>query len=181
MERAAAYYGLIRRAAQRTGLPWWLLYGVVEQESDFDPTAKSPCGALGLMQLMPGTFPRLNRAGLLDPDLNVFTGADYLARCVALWKQESPDEAMQFGLASYNGGSGYILSAQAHALAAGAACHTWAAVASFLPQSTCEGKHCDVAQIRNYVATIWTKFEARRAMSVPHCDPAKQDGPENET
>lgn len=64
-----------------------LVYGIIRRESAFDPSAKSPAGALGLMQVMPGTGEevarRLNdvwRSGgsLLDPKLNVRYGTAYL-------------------------------------------------------------------------------------------------------
>lgn len=163
----AQFYPLITAAAEANGLNWWLLYGVIEQESSFDPNAISSCGALGLMQLMPASFPAWARTSLLDPHNNVKLGASFLRQCIAMWTEESPDEAIQFGLASYNGGSGYVLAAQALAQRDGLSGHRWAEVAQQLPFAVCHGKHCDADQMRDYVAAIWAKYAARRIAPPP--------------
>ncbi len=161
-------YPLIAEAAQRTGLAWWLIYGVIEQESGFDPNSESGCGALGLMQLMPASFPAQTRAALLDPATNVRLGSEFLRECIRIWRQESPDEAIKFGLASYNGGAGYALHAQEAAEQAGRDASAWAAVAPFLNTVEVNGKRPDVAQITNYVERIWTRFAARRDTPIPN-------------
>lgn len=88
-----AVYPLPRRealieAAAREGLPPALVAAVVRQESAFDPRAVSPAGAVGLMQLMPGTAAELARDlrprlvdedALTDPGLSLELGARYLA------------------------------------------------------------------------------------------------------
>lgn len=167
MAGAADYYPLITAAAARTGLEWWLIYGVMEQESGFDPASESSCGALGLMQLMPATFPAFSRTALLDPATNVKLGAEHLAECIAMWREEEPDERIQFGLASYNGGPGYVLEAQRQALAAGHDGSRWDEVAAFIPTAMVDGKLPDAVQIWDYVATIWSKFCARRSQPAP--------------
>lgn len=164
---ASEYYPLIAAAAARTGLDWWLLYGVIEQESAFDPDSESGCGALGLMQLMPSSFPAWSRTSLLDPANNVKLGAEFLRECIGVWKQEAPDEAVKFGLASYNGGSGYILAAQAAAARSGVDAHRWDAVRQFLPGVVVRGKRPDVEQITGYVARIWSRYAARRGWPIP--------------
>ncbi|MGH9414579.1 MAG: transglycosylase SLT domain-containing protein [Terriglobales bacterium] len=166
------FYPLIARSASANALPWWLLYSVIEQESDFNRSAVSCCGALGLMQLMPSTFPAWARTALLDPRNNVKLGASLLRQCIAIWTEETPDEAMQFGLASYNGGSGYVLAAQQLAQRDGLGGHVWAEVAPQLSFATCKGKHCDADQIRDYVARIWARFSARRVAPIPVCQGA---------
>ncbi|MGH9475448.1 MAG: transglycosylase SLT domain-containing protein [Terriglobales bacterium] len=165
MANGAEFYPLIAAAAQANGLDWWLLYGVIEQESEFDPNAESSCGALGLMQLMPSTFPAWSRTSLLDPRNNLKLGAGFLKDSIAIWRQESPDEAIRFGLACYNGGSGYVLEAQKMALAAGLDSHAWGSVGPLLTQVEVNGLRPDYRQIQNYVASIWLKFEARRGLA----------------
>ena len=163
----AEIYPLIAAAAERSGLDWWLLYGVIEQESDFDPGCESGCGAMGLMQLMPATFPAWTRTSLLDPANNVKLGAEHLRECIGMWKQESPDEAIKFGLASYNGGPGYVLAAQRLTAEAGGDEHSWAEVAPALEVVECAGKRPDYRQMQDYVAIIWRRFAARRGSPIP--------------
>lgn len=169
---AEPYSALITASARATGLPWWLLYGVIEQESGFDAAAVSPCGALGLMQLMPSTFPAWARTSLLDPRNNVKLGAGFLRECIAMWKEETPDEATRFGLASYNGGAGYVLAAQNLALVSGLDAHTWSSVGPLLDQVQVNGKRPDAKQIQGYVAAIWAKFEGRRELPAPEAPTA---------
>jgi soluble lytic murein transglycosylase len=82
-----AYTEAVAGASARTELDPALIYGVIRRESAFDPEARSPVGALGLMQLMPGTGQdmarRLKEAwtsehNLLDPVRNVRFGSTYL-------------------------------------------------------------------------------------------------------
>src|SRR5262245_51073678 len=58
---------LIREAAARHGLEADLLAAVIAVESGYRPTAVSPKGAMGLMQLMPGTAKELAVTGPFDP------------------------------------------------------------------------------------------------------------------
>lgn len=169
------FYPLLAHATTRTGLDWWLIYGVIEQESGFDPDCESCAGALGLMQLMPSTFPAWSRTTLLDPANNVKLGSEFLKECIGIWRLESPDEAVKFGLASYNGGSGYALAAQRQAALAGADPAQWAAVAPFLTTVEVGGKRPDVEQITGYVAGIWRRYLARRGSPIPEMPAAVGD------
>jgi soluble lytic murein transglycosylase len=75
-------------ASRRSTVPLSFLYAVARQESIFDSAARSSAGALGVMQLMPGTaLATARRAGLpaprgnslLQADLNIDIGARHLA------------------------------------------------------------------------------------------------------
>lgn len=94
------------REARVNHLDPWLVAAVVYQESRFSPRAVSPVGAVGLMQLMPGTADEMaarhGLAGPLNlatPSLNLRLGTTYL-RCLLDRFQGDPVKA----LAAYNGG-----------------------------------------------------------------------------
>ena len=84
-----AFADIMFPAAAAQGIdPSWV-YGITRQESLFDSNARSPVGALGLMQLMPGTaeltarsagIPLAGAQQVLRPELNVKLGARYLAQ-----------------------------------------------------------------------------------------------------
>ena len=78
---------LIEKTARKNRLTEAWMYAVIRQESAFIPDARSPKGALGLMQIMPRTGYQIarrlkhsapNRAQLLDPRTNVPLGGAYL-------------------------------------------------------------------------------------------------------
>ena len=92
-------------------------------ESALDPNAVSSCGAVGLMQLMPGTYGDMTRnlglpvgphqaALITDPETNVRCGIAYDKRCWDIMKQERGIERLRFMLAAYNAGPGNIIRAQ---------------------------------------------------------------------
>ena len=74
----AALAPLIEEAAGQTGLPQELISAVIAAESGYRPDAVSSTGALGLMQLMPGTARSLGVEDPLDPRQNVLGGSRYL-------------------------------------------------------------------------------------------------------
>lgn len=85
-----------------------LVLAFARQESGFNPRAKSPAGAVGLMQLMPGTARFLNRGAvtpvkLQDPGFNLSLGQGYLKY---LLNYGSIDGNMFFLAAAYNSGPG---------------------------------------------------------------------------
>jgi soluble lytic murein transglycosylase len=91
--------------ALRFGLDPWLVAAVARQESVFVPTARSPAGAVGLLQLVPGTARRHAlalglgpRPELTDPELNLLLGARELAALLDRFGAVEP------ALAAYNAG-----------------------------------------------------------------------------
>jgi soluble lytic murein transglycosylase-like protein len=88
-------------AAEKHGLPVALVRSVVKAESNFQPNALSPKGAIGLMQLMPATARDLG----VDPHVpeqNVDAGTRYLHDL--LIKYEGQEDQVARAIAAYNAG-----------------------------------------------------------------------------
>ena len=97
--RREKFAPLVLAAADAHGLPVALLQAVIEVESNFNATAVSPQGALGLMQLMPQTARYLRVGDARDPAANIDGGARYLKELLARFGNDLP-----LALAAYNAG-----------------------------------------------------------------------------
>ncbi|MDO4699254.1 MAG: lytic transglycosylase domain-containing protein [Moraxella sp.] len=97
-----AYDHLIRAAAARHGVDPALIKAVIHTESAFNPNARSPVGAMGLMQLMPGTARDMGVANAWDPAQNIEGGVKYLA-----WLQKQ-FRSRDHVIAAYNAGHGNV-------------------------------------------------------------------------
>jgi hypothetical protein len=89
-------------AADKYGLPRQLVRSVMAAESGFQPLAVSPKGAIGLMQLMPGTAAQLG-VDPFDPAQNVDAGTRYLRELL-----EKYNGGLRHALAAYNAGPGAV-------------------------------------------------------------------------
>ena len=89
-------------AADKYGLPRQLVRAVMQAESGFQVQAVSPKGAIGLMQLMPGTAQTLG-VDPNDPVQNVDAGARYLRDLLQKY-----DGHLWHALAAYNAGPGAV-------------------------------------------------------------------------
>jgi hypothetical protein len=89
---------LIRQEADKAGVPSELALAVAEQESGFNPTAKSPKGALGTMQLMPNTA-KIYNMDPNDPVQNIRGGVLHLRSLLDSHKGD-----LNKVLAAYNSG-----------------------------------------------------------------------------
>jgi soluble lytic murein transglycosylase-like protein len=81
-----------------------LIHAVISAESGYNPLARSPKGARGLMQLMPDTARRYGVENPLDPRQNIHGGAAYLRDLLTLFGND-----MNLALAAYNAGEGAVM------------------------------------------------------------------------
>ncbi|HWB82900.1 MAG TPA: lytic transglycosylase domain-containing protein [Bryobacteraceae bacterium] len=93
----------VQKAAAQQALPPQLLHSVIKVESNYNPNAVSPKGALGLMQLIPATAERFGVADVFDPAENIEGGARYLRYLLDLY-----NENYRLALAAYNAGEGAV-------------------------------------------------------------------------
>ena len=94
----------IATAAKVHRLPPALLHAVITAESAYDPNAVSKAGAVGLMQLMPGTAKRYGVRNRRDPIANVAGGTRYLRDLLDMF-----DNNVVLALAAYNAGENAVI------------------------------------------------------------------------
>jgi soluble lytic murein transglycosylase-like protein len=99
----SAYDAQITAAATRYGVDPTLLKGLIRQESNFDPGARSGAGAQGLTQLMPGTATSLGVTDPTDPAQAIDGGAKYLKQQLDRFGGDASK-----ALAAYNAGPGAV-------------------------------------------------------------------------
>lgn len=98
------YSPAIAEVAQRYRLPTALLHAVITAESSYNPEAISRAGAVGLMQLMPGTAERYGVRNRKDPHDNMDGGARYLRDLLGMF-----DNNLALALAAYNAGENAVI------------------------------------------------------------------------
>jgi soluble lytic murein transglycosylase-like protein len=101
--RHGRYDHLILDAGQRHQVDPALVKAVIRAESDFIAHARSPKGALGLMQLMPATARRHRAGSVLDPQQNIEAGTQHLRLLL-----DTYDGNVRLALAAYNAGGGAV-------------------------------------------------------------------------
>ena len=143
----------VTRLAGAQSLPASLVFGIVHQESGFDPAAKSRSGARGLMQIMPATGKEVatrlrmdfSTQRLFEPEYSLRLGTTYFRQMMAMF-----DNRVELALAGYNGGPGRIQRLWRDQQSAGEVDH-------FL-----EG--LSIVESRNYVKRILVLAESYRSL-----------------
>ena len=109
------YQAEVERAAEKYGVDKYLIYGVIKTESNFDPTAVSGAGAIGLMQLMPESFEWLQTyyvedaykdytvGDLVNAEINIDYGTHLLS--LLLKRYNNVEDT---AVAAYNAGPGNV-------------------------------------------------------------------------
>jgi hypothetical protein len=100
-----AYAQVIRAAAERYGVETRLVEAIVQAESAGNPTAVSPKGARGLMQLMPERAALLGVRNSFDPQQNVDGGVRHIRDLL-----QSFNGDVTLAVAAYNAGEGAVRS-----------------------------------------------------------------------
>lgn len=89
--------------AKEHSLPSSLIHAVITAESHYNPDAVSKAGAVGLMQLMPGTAKRYGVANRTNPQANIRGGSSYLKDLLKMFNND-----LKLALAAYNAGENAV-------------------------------------------------------------------------
>ncbi len=98
---ARPFAEIIDVVSVRYDVPPALVYALIEVESAYRPAARSPKGAMGLMQLMPSTATRYAVSDLFDPTANIEAGTRHLRSLLDRYD-------IRLALAAYNAGEGSV-------------------------------------------------------------------------
>jgi len=94
-----SYDPYIKTASTKHGVAFALIKAIIKTESDFNPRAISPKGALGLMQLMPENVKRLEIKDPFDPAENIMGGTRHFKSLLDHFAGD-----LSLSLAAYNAG-----------------------------------------------------------------------------
>ena len=106
--RLSRYSPFIKVAAKKHGFDWRLIAAQIYQESHFNPWAKSPSGARGLMQLLPSTARSLGVGDIYNPVENINAGVRYLKKLYDLFDKAEGNDRLLIAIAAYNIEQGHI-------------------------------------------------------------------------
>ncbi|MBQ3977323.1 MAG: transglycosylase SLT domain-containing protein [Bacteroidales bacterium] len=105
------YDHIIKKNAKLVGWDWRLLASMIWNESMFHIQARSPRGAMGLMQMMPRTAKSFGLSDMLDPEENIAAGTRYIQMLQKTFSAFStdPEVVRRLTIAAYNCGEGRAL------------------------------------------------------------------------
>jgi len=130
------------------GFEWHIFKAQAIAESNLMAKAKSRVGAIGIMQIMPGTFKEIKQKASsikgtrAQPRWNIAAGIYYNREIWKLWKAKRPyQDRLSFMFGSYNAGKGNILKAQVIAEKKGLDPNLWKSIEHVLNKVTGERSH----------------------------------------
>jgi len=129
-ESHAQVIEIIKRYAGEYGFDWMMIAAQGYQESKLNQRKRSPAGAIGIMQLLPGTAadPNVNIADIEKAENNVHAGVKYLRFVSDRYFSDTdidPLDRVLFSLAAYNAGPRNIARAREKAAAMGFDPQVW--------------------------------------------------------
>lgn len=133
-ERLPQLQQWFEQASVQTGVDWRFLAALAYQESQWNPRARSPNGAMGIMMLMPQTAKSLGVRDPFDPRENILAGARYFVQVREQIPARIPEpDRSWFAVAAYNIGYGHLESARVIAQMRGRDPDRWEDVRDSLP------------------------------------------------
>ena len=167
--KISPFDSLVQKYSDKYGFDWRLIAAQMYQESGFNPKARSPTGARGLMQLMPRTARSLGIAKVDDPAGSIHGGVRYMDWLRDRFDNDLPiSERLWFSLAAYNAGVGHVHDARRLAKRLGKDPDRWfentetAMLLLSKKQYAKKARYGFVNGVEpvNYVRQIKTRFEA---------------------
>lgn len=123
------YDKMLQEAAQKAGYDWRMLSAIAHTESNFQPNAKSPVGAIGLMQIMPNTARNfgVEATEAVDPMVNIDLAVKVLKTIEQTLRfgAAPEDEKLRIMLAGYNAGIGSLIESRKIAVSNGVNHNNW--------------------------------------------------------
>ncbi len=99
----ADYEAYFKEASEAYGVSTTILKSIAKAESNFNPSAVSSAGAVGIMQLMPATAASLGVSNSYDARENILGGAKYISQLLSRYQGN-----ISLALAAYNAGCGNV-------------------------------------------------------------------------
>lgn len=165
-----------KKAGAEHDVDWRLLAAQAYQESRFDPEARSPFGAVGLMQLLPSTAKELGCDDPKKPAQAIQAAARYLGRLMKRWDDEPAvvlKDRVRFALASYNVGPAHLDDARTLAAHIGLDRNRWFGNVETAMRLLANPKHYQTVphgfargdETVRYVSEIQTRYDAYVALT----------------
>src|SRR5690606_6403858 len=100
----------VKAAADKHGIPFGVLHGLIKTESGYNPAARSAAGAIGIAQFMPDTARDLNFTAGVNPKTDIDKAGEYLSTLYSIAQRRAKpgEDPWALALQYYNGGIGRV-------------------------------------------------------------------------